>query len=232
MDFSRAAGRLAAPNGMPVFPDMMHSVTAAQLRALGAAYLAGMQAAAPDAERITDKWPANFIFAGLIHLALPNAKLIHVRRDARDTCFSCFARLFAGPHLSYTYDLGELGRYYRGYEMLMAHWRRVLPQGVMLEVQYEDLIANFEPQVRRIIAHCGLAWDERCLAFHATQRPVRSASAAQVRQPLYASSVGRWRSYAPMLGPLFEALGLEEGGPMAKAAGRADAVDQGQCGSQ
>src|SRR5262249_5002996 len=148
-------------------------------------------------------------FAGLIHLALPNAKLIHVRRDPLDTCVSCFSHLFAATYLSYTYDLGELGRYYRGYEKLMTHWRRVLPQGVMLEVTYEELIADFAPQARRIIAHCGLAWDERCLAFHATQRPVRSASAAQVREPLYGNAVGRWRPYAAMLGPLREALGSE-----------------------
>jgi tetratricopeptide (TPR) repeat protein len=209
MDFSRAVGRLVTANGMPMFPDMIGSVTAPQLRALGAAYLAGLRAAAPDAERITDKWPANFIFAGLIHLALPNARLIHVSRDPLDTCLSCFARLFAGPHLSYAYDLGELGRYYRGYEKLMVHWRRVLPEGVMLDVRYEELIADFEPQARRIMAHCGLEWDERCLAFHATQRAVRSASASQVRQPLYARAVGRSRPYAAMLGPLLEALGPE-----------------------
>jgi tetratricopeptide (TPR) repeat protein len=219
MDFSRAVGRLIAPSGMPIFPDMIHSVTAPQLRALGGAYLAGMRTAAPGAERITDKWPANFVFAGLIHLALPNARLIHVQRDPLDTCLSCFARLFAGPHLSYTYDLGELGRYYRGYETLMAHWRRVLPEGVMLEVKYEELIADFELQARRIVAHCRLAWDERCLAFHATRRPVRSASAAQVRQPLYGSAVGRWRPYAAMLGSLMEALGLDSSGLTTKKAG-------------
>ena len=212
MDFSRAVARLVGPNGTPMFPDMMQAVSAPQLRALGAAYLVGMRAGAPDAKRITDKLPANFVFAGLIHLALPNAKLIHVQRDPLDTCLSCYARLFAGPHLSYTYDLGELGRYYRGYETLMAHWRSVLPQGVMLEVKYEELIADFAPQARRIVAHCGLAWDERCLAFHATQRPVRSASAAQVRQPLYQNSIGRWRAYAGMLGPLMHALELDDGG--------------------
>ncbi len=211
MDFSRAVGRLVTHSGMPMFPDLMKSITAPQLRALGRAYVAGMQAGAPDRERITDKMTANFAFAGLIHLALPNAKLIHVRRDPLDTCVSCFSSLFPATYLSYTYELGELGRYYRGYEKLMAHWRRVLPEGAMLEVQYEELIADFAPQAGRIIAHCGLAWDERCLAFHATQRPVRSASAAQVREPLYHSAVGRWRRYAPMLGPLREALGLEGG---------------------
>jgi tetratricopeptide (TPR) repeat protein len=219
MDLTRAAGKLVARNGMPMFPDMMASVTAPQLRALGRAYLAGVRAAAPGAERITDKMPANFVFAGLIHLALPNAKLIHVKRDPLDTCVSCFARLFAGPHLSYTYDLGELGRYYRGYEKLMAHWRHVLPEGVMLDVKYEELIADFEPLARRIVAHCGLTWDERCLSFHATQRAVRSASAVQVREPIYRDSIGRWRAYAGMLGPLLEVMGLDASGRMTKKAG-------------
>jgi len=218
MDLSRLVGTLAGADGTPTFPTMIHSVTAPQLHALGTAYLAGIRAAAPDVERIVDKMPANFLFAGLIHLALPNAKLIHVRRDPLDTCVSCYARLFAGPHLPYTYDLGELGRYYRGYERLMTHWRRVLPQGVMLEVEYEELIADIAPQARRILAHCGLAWDERCLAFHETQRPVRSASAAQVRQPLYRSAVGRARPYMRMLGPLLEALESEAAGPATNKA--------------
>ena len=218
MDFSRAAGRLVAANGMPMFPDTMASVTAPQLRALGRAYLAGMRVAAPDAERITDKMTANFAFAGFIHLALPNAKLIHVKRDPLDTCVSCFSHLFPATYLSYAYDLGELGRFYRGYERLMGHWRRALPQGVMLEVNYEELVADFEPHARHIVAHCGLAWDERCLAFHATQRPVRSASATQVREPLYRSAVGRWRPYGPMLGPLLDALGPDDGGQRAATA--------------
>jgi tetratricopeptide (TPR) repeat protein len=218
MDLSRVVGRLVGADGTPIFPSMIHSITAPQLGALGSAYLAAIRDAAPAAERIVDKLPANFAFAGLIHLALPNAKLIHVQRDPLDTCLSCFARLFAGPHLSYTYDLGELGRYYRGYDRLMAHWRRVLPHGVMLEVKYEELIADFAAQARRIIAHCGLAWDERCLAFHATQRTVRSASAAQVRQPLYRSAVGRARPYMPMLGPLLQALELDDKGAATKKA--------------
>ena len=144
-----------------------------------------------------------FVFAGLIHLALPKARIIHARRTAVDTCFSCFSKLFASE-LLYTYDLGELGRYYRSYERVMEHWRRVLPQGVMLEVQYEDLVADFESQARKIVEYCGLDWDDGCLAFHENQRPVRTASATQVRKPIYRTSVGRWRPYETMLRPLLD----------------------------
>jgi hypothetical protein len=151
--------------------------------------------------------PANFTYAGLIRLALSNARIIHARRDPVDTCLSSFSILF-DEKLAYVYDLGELGRFYRAYERVMAHWRRVLPQDAMLEVQYEDVVENIETQARRILAYCGLPWDDACLAFHKTERPVRTASAAQVRQPLYRSSVGRWRAYGDELKPLLEALGL------------------------
>ena len=208
--FSGAAGSVCEPPGATVpYPEMLATITGERLRALGTRYLASASAVAPRAaaaERITDKLPANFRLVGLIHLALPNARIIHVRRDPLDTCFSCFSKLFAGE-LAFTYDLGELGRHYRAYEALMAHWRTILPPGAMLEVQYEALIADFEPQARRLLAHCGLDWDDACLAFHQTQRPVRTASAAQVRQPIYRSSVGRWRPYEVWLGPLREALG-------------------------
>jgi tetratricopeptide (TPR) repeat protein len=181
-------------------------VGGAELRQIGSRYLDRVRALAPQAAaRITDKMPGNFRFAGLIHLALPNARIIHVRRDPVDTCFSCFSILFGGDQ-PYSYDLGELGRFYRGYAELMAHWRAVLPAGVMLEVQYETLVADFEPQARRIVTHCGLDWSDACLAFHQAKRPVRTASSAQVRRPLYRSSIGRWRPYKKMLRPLLAAL--------------------------
>ena len=151
-------------------------------------------AAPASASHITDKMPSNYYFAGLIHLALPNAKIIHSMRDPVDTCISCFSKLFSAEQ-NHTYDLGELGRYYRRYEQLMAHWRRVLPPRRMLDVRYEDVVADLEGQARRIIAYCGLPWDDRCLSFHETDRPVRTASATQVRQPIYSSAVGRWRVY-------------------------------------
>jgi hypothetical protein len=150
--------------------------------------------------------PANFFFAGLIHLALPNARIIHTMRDPVDTCMSCFSKLFSAEQ-NHTYELAELGRYYRRYELLMAHWRRVLPQGRILDVRYEDVVADLEGQARRILAHCDLAWDPRCLAFHETDRPVRTASATQVRRPIYTGAVGRSRAYADFLAPLLGGLG-------------------------
>ncbi len=105
------------------------------------------------------------------------------------------------------YDLGELGRYYRAYDTLMTHWRQVLPEGVMIDVQYEDLVDDLEGNVRRMLAHCGLDWDERCLAFHQTQRQVNTASASQVRTPLFRTSLERWRPAAELLQPLYDGLG-------------------------
>jgi hypothetical protein len=150
----------------------------------------------------------NFFFAGLIHLVLPNARIIHTRRDPLDTCLSCFATLFTGDH-RVAYELGELGRFYRSYEQLMEHWRSVLPVGALLDVQYETVVVDFETQARRIVAHCGLDWEDACLRYHVTKRPVRTASVAQIREPIYQSSVGRWRSYSHLLRPLFSGLGIE-----------------------
>jgi tetratricopeptide (TPR) repeat protein len=179
-------------------------------RRLGALYLKSVTHDAPaTATRITDKRPANFQYVGLIHAALPNARIIHTRRDPVDTCLSNFSILFSGLGLMYSYDLGELGRYYRAYETMMAHWRSVLPAGVMLEVQYEEIVDDLEQQARRIVAHCGLEWDDACLEFHKTDRPVRTTSHAQVRQPIYRSSVGRARPPRELLQPLLEALGVD-----------------------
>ena len=167
-----------------------------------------MGSSAPDSARITDKLPANYLYVGLIHLALPKARIIHVLRDPVDTCLSCFSTHFTTSQ-HFTYDLGELGRTYRAYERLMAHWRSILPAGAMLEVQYEDVVADLEGQTRRMLDYCGLEWNEACLAFHATERPVRTASGAQVRRPLYKSAVGRAKSYGEQLKPLLDALGRD-----------------------
>jgi len=218
LDFERAVGGLSGQDGTPApFPEVVPLLSAEQLRQLGARYLEGVTPNAPTAARITDKMPLNFLFAGLIHLALPDARIIHTIRDPVDTCFSCFSTLFTGNH-RVAYELGELGRYYRAYERLMGHWRRVLPNGVMLEVRYEDVVADLDTQARRIVAHCGLEWEDACLVFYETRRPVRTASVAQVRQPIYRSSVGRWQPYRDLLRPLLEALGVD----------LADGVDPGQ----
>jgi hypothetical protein len=149
------------------------------------------------------------LFSTLLHLALPNARIIHTRRDPRDTALSCFSILFALGH-AYTYDLGELGRYIAAYQRLMEHWRQVLPDGAMLEVQYEELVGDLETEARRIVEFCGLGWDAACLSFYKTERPVRTASVIQVRQPIYPSSVGRWRAYEKELQPFLIALAQED----------------------
>jgi tetratricopeptide (TPR) repeat protein len=219
-EFGNAVERLGNANAaMGHFPELVSLIPNDQLRQIGGSYVNAITALAPRAERIVDKMPMNFLFVGLIYLVLPNARIIHMRRDPVDTCLSCFSKLFTDRHL-YSYDLGELGRYYRAYERLMEHWRRILPPGFMLEVQYEDLIADLEGESRRIVGHCGLEWDASCLSFYAAERPVRTASAVQVRQPIYRSSVGRWRAHTHQLGPLIEALG----GDFAGSAGRALAI--------
>ena len=185
------------------------------LKRLGAFYLERLESAAAGTKanpaRITDKLLDNFRYLGIIHLALPNARIIHARRDPVDSCLSSYSKLFQAP-LAHTYDLGTLGRYWRAYDALMAHWRAVLPPGVMLEVRYESAVDDFEAQARRIVAHCGLDWDDACLSFYETRRPVRTASVVQVRKPIYRSSVGRWRPDVETLRPLLQGLGLAEAG--------------------
>jgi tetratricopeptide (TPR) repeat protein len=206
-DFDLAASALGGAADRALRnPEAVRQMSGEQFRQLGASYLQRIRVAAPAASRIVNKMPENFRFADMIALALPNARIVHVRRDPVDTCFSCFSTLFA-ENQPYTYDLAELGRYYRAYEALMDVWRRVAPQGMTLEVRYEDVVADLEGQARRILAHCGLEWDARCLEFHRNARSVRTASVAQVRRPLYNSSVGRWRRYEAFLGPLLAALG-------------------------
>jgi sulfotransferase family protein len=142
----------------------------------------------------------------VIHMAMPNAVIIHSVRDPVDTCISCFSKLFTAEQ-NHTYDLAELGRYHRRYRQLMGHWHRVLPKGRILDVRYEEVVDDLETQARRIITHCGLPWSDACLSFHETDRPVRTASATQVRQPIYRTSMGRWRVYEEFLDPLLTALG-------------------------
>jgi tetratricopeptide (TPR) repeat protein len=203
-EMAKLAAAITGPNGSE-FPEAIATMLGDQFRQLGGNYLQSVRAMAPEAERITDKLPGNFLRVGLIHLALPKARIIHTRRDLRDTALSCFSILWPSGQ-EHTYDLAELGRYCRTYQALMEHWLRVLPEGVMLEVQYEDVVDNLEEQARRIVAHCGLEWNDACLAFHRTERSVRTASASQVRQPIYTSSVGRWRPHEVQLQPLLQEL--------------------------
>jgi tetratricopeptide (TPR) repeat protein len=177
-----------------------------QLRRIGANYVDRIQARCGKAERVVNKMLENFRFVGLIHLALPDAKIIHIRRDPVDTCFSCYSKLFTS-NIPYAYDLGELGRYYRSYDRLMQHWRATIPAETLLQIRYEDLVADPAAIGRQMIEHCGLEWDERCLDFHRNPRPVRTASAVQVRNPIYTNAIGTSAKFGDQLAPLIEALG-------------------------
>jgi len=181
-------------------------LTPDDLTAMGSAYVQTLAARGPGAARITDKMPSNFRWAGLIGLMLPNARIIHCQRDPIDTCLSCYTRKFSRGQ-PFAYDLRDLGLYYRAYDKLMAHWRGLLPADRFIEVQYEAVVGDLDGEARRLVAFCGLDWDEACLGFHQTRRPVRTASVNQVRKPLYRTSVARWKRYEAHLGPLLEALG-------------------------
>ena len=207
--FGQAASNLrVTENRSQSLRELISHMRGDRFRTLGENYLTEIKRLAPQAARITDKMPSNYAYLGLIHMALPNATIIHTIRDPVDTCVSCYSTLFAEGH-NYTYDLAELGRYYRyHYQALMAHWHRVLPFHRILDVRYEDVVADVEAAARRMVAHCGLEWDARCLDFHQTERPVHTASAVQVRQPIYRNSVARGRRYEAFLAPLLAELDL------------------------
>ena len=164
-------------------------------------YLELLHTQAPQAERVTDKMPANFLYAGLIHAALPGARFIHMQRHPLDTCLSVYFQNFFSVS-PYARDLHDLAHYFREYRRSMQHWSRVLPDGVLLEVPYEGLVEDLEGWTRRVLDFLGLPWDARCLAFHDTPRTVLTASKWQVRQQVNRRSVGRWRNYQQYLGPL------------------------------
>ncbi len=196
---------LARHSGEIRYPDQVPRLSASGIDALGRDYEARLGREAPDFRRITDKFLHNFLYCGLIALSMPHARIIHTVRDPVDTCLSIYSMLFAGHH-PYAYDLAELGRYYRAYQSLMNHWREILPEGAMIDLHYGDMVEDLEGQARRMLEHCDLPWDDAVLSFHKTDRAVRTASATQVRQPIYKSSVGRWRPAPELLRPLLEAL--------------------------
>jgi hypothetical protein len=152
---------------------------------------------------ISDKMPGNFQYLGFISLLFPNARIVHCRRSALDTCVSCFTTFFNVQEWSF--DLSDIGAYYGLYLDLMAHWRRVLPLPIY-DIQYESVVADLPGEARRLLDFCGLDWHPDCLEFHRNKRPVFTHSNTQVRQPIYASSVGRWRRYEDQLQPLIDML--------------------------
>jgi tetratricopeptide (TPR) repeat protein len=192
-----------------VYLDWLKSSPPEKLAELGEAYIRRLRKLDAKAPRITDKMPGNYYYAGLISKVFPKAKIIHAMRDPLDTCLSNYARLF-NETMVFAYDLGELGRYYANYRRLMNHWREVLPAGSILDVHYEELVADQEGQSRRMLDFLGLDWEDGCLAFHKNGRPVKTASVAQVREPMYKTSVARWKRFEKHLEPLRAAIGPEE----------------------
>ncbi|MDJ0944606.1 MAG: sulfotransferase [Kiloniellales bacterium] len=191
--------------GDAVYPECLPAVPRPVLEGFAESYRKESLAPAAGAAVVTDKAPLNFRHLGLIALLFPEARIVHCRRDALDTCLSCFFQNFARGQ-EYSFDLAALGRFYRDYRRMMAAWAEVLPLEIF-DLDYEDLVGDLEGVGRRLLAFCGLDWHPDCARFFETRRPVLTASRMQVRRPLYASSIGKWRRYAHHLGPLIEALG-------------------------
>jgi hypothetical protein len=167
---------------------------------LGESYLRAARAHHDGRAYFVDKLPFNYLYAGLIRLALPGARLVGLERHPMDTCYAVYKQLFRDAY-PFSYDLDDLGRYYVGYASLMNHWRSVLPAAIHA-VQYETLVSDLDGEVRRLLEHCGLPWNDRCVRFHENESASTTASALQVRRPVYTSSIGRWRAYAEGLEPL------------------------------
>jgi tetratricopeptide (TPR) repeat protein len=203
---SRALGQLRDRfPSLPRYPQMMNKIGPAQLEMVANNYLGAITAGVGDSKRITDKLLTNYFFVGLIHLLFPKAKIIHTMRDPVDTCLSGFTKLFKDD-MPHSYDLNELGRYYGQYRSLMEHWTKVLPKGVLTTVAYEDVVSDTEKAAKKLIEFLGLEWDKVCLDFHKSDRPVKTASVAQVRKPIYNTAVKRWKKYGPGLQPLVDAI--------------------------
>jgi tetratricopeptide (TPR) repeat protein len=187
------------------YPEVLGQMSGADLRALGEKYLADTRIYRDGKPRFIDKMPNNFRHIGLIHLMLPNARIIDARREPMACCFGNLKQLFASGQ-EFAYGTDDIARYYRTYLELMAHWHRVLP-GRVLRVQHEELVDDLEGNVRRILEYCGLGFEPACIEFWKTERSVRTASSEQVRQPIYREGLEQWRHYEPWLGPLRGALG-------------------------
>ena len=184
--------------------ELVRKSASIDIRALGDAYIESTRPFTGRTPRFIDKLPLNFLYVGLIRLALPNAKIISLRRHPLDTCYAVYKQLFIAAY-PFSYDLEELARYYAAYDRLIRHWSDVLPDAVHT-VTYEQLVDDFEPEVRRLLSHCGLDFEDACLRFYENRDASTTASTTQVRQPIYRSSIGKWRQYEKQLQPLVLAL--------------------------
>lgn len=186
------------------YPRGLFALDASALGQHAGRYLEKLASISADALRVTDKMPFNFLHLGLVAALFPGARVIHCRRNPLDTCTSCYFTTF-NQNLQFASDLRALGRYYLDYRRLMDHWKSVL-RVPMLEVDYESLVADAEPETRRLLEFCGVEWEPACAQFHQTERSVNTPSRWQVRQPIYRHAVGRWRNYEKRLAPLIEVL--------------------------
>ena len=204
-DVGRLIQRINRENGgKTAYPEAVREFDGKAWSRLGRDYIEATRKYRGDASRFIDKNPNNFANIGLVHLALPKARFINARRHPLDTGLSCFKQLFARGQ-PFTYDLVEIGEYYLEYDRMMSHWHAMLP-GRVLDVRYEDVVANLEREARRMLEFCGLSWEDACLRFHETERAIRTASSEQVRRPIYDSSIGIWRHYERELAPLIGVL--------------------------
>ena len=204
-DLARVVNQLGAGRGgKSAYPDKLPDLGADDWRDAGQRYLAATQKYRAGAPHFIDKNPNNFIYIGLIRLALPNARIINARRHPLDSCFGSYKQLFASGQ-PFSYDLADIGEYYLQYQRLVDHFHEVLP-GFVLDVHYEDVVGDFEAEVRRILDFCELPFEEACLRFHETARAVKTASSEQVRQPIYTKGLNFWRNYEEHLGELIEIL--------------------------
>ena len=206
IDILRAVAEAVHGLGGEAYPQWAATLNEVDLKQIATTYLDALPKGPDGQSRTTEKFLTNYEYIGLIHLCLPNAVIINCQRDLRDCGWSAYATPFVAEQ-EFSHDLEELGEYYRLYCELMAHWRRVLPPGRIMDVPYEQLVADQKGWTRKILAHCGLGWDPACLDFHRSRRMVRSASVTQVRQPLYDTSIGRSKPFEPYLEPFLSALG-------------------------
>jgi tetratricopeptide (TPR) repeat protein len=186
------------------YPDYLDEMSVRRANDLAGEYLSNIAVLNPDKRYVVDKMPQNFLCLGLIAVLFPDCHVIHCRRNALDTCLSCYMTFFEGAQ-GYARDLATLGAFYRDYDRLMSHWKLVMHYP-LIEVQYEELVSDLEGQSRRLLELLDLPWDQRCLQFHRNARAVNTASAQQVRQPIYSSSVNRWKKYERHLAPLIRAI--------------------------
>ena len=196
--------RAGSSSNLVLDEETLRNAVDADLADIGHAYIAETKRLARGADRFTDKMPLNFFYVALIHRALPNARIVALRRDSVDSCLSNFRQLFATgfSYYNYSLDIDDTATYYKGFDQLLAVWRQHMPPSRYVEMRYEDIVHDQENQTRKLLEFCELSWNEVCLRFHENTAPVATASSVQVRQPLYTGSIGRWKRYGDRLDSL------------------------------